>query len=158
VEVADRDRERVGGVEGDAAALARQERQNHRTDLLFFGVSVADERLLHEPRLVLEDGNERAARGGEEHASSVRQLHRGGDVLRGEYRFDGDGSRPALVDQTRRSREEEVELFRERERRGRPQHAAAFEDETPRVEDHHAPSRRHAAGIEAEDLHEPSAD
>jgi len=55
--MADGDGEGVGGVEGHALLLASKQREDHRSNLRFFGVAVADEGLLDQPGLVLEDGN-----------------------------------------------------------------------------------------------------
>src|SRR5262245_20446182 len=89
VHVADRHGERVGGVERDACALAREKRQDHGAHLRLFGLAVADERLLHEARLVLEDRETRLRRRRDQHAARMRQLDRRGDVLSGEHGLDG---------------------------------------------------------------------
>ena len=96
MDVADRQGEGVGGVEGDAGALAGQQRKDHGPDLLLFGLAVADQRLLDEARLVLEDGDGRAGGGGEQDAAGVGELERRGDVFGGEDGLDRDGRRTDL--------------------------------------------------------------
>ena len=86
----------VGGVEGDPGALAGEQRQDHRPHLLLFGVAVADDRLLDQAGLVLEDGQVGAGGGGEQDAPGVGELQGRGDVLGGEDRLDRDrGGRPS---------------------------------------------------------------
>ena len=57
MDVADRQRESVGGVEGHAGPLPRQQREDHRADLHLLGLSVAHQGLLDQARLVLEYGS-----------------------------------------------------------------------------------------------------
>src|SRR5437867_9577175 len=152
VHVTDRDRERVGGVERDAVALPRQERQHHRAHLRLFGGSVSDERLLHEARLVLVHGDVAARGRGEEHAPPVRELDRRRDVLPREDGLDGARGRVEIFQEPEKLRRETVELRRQRTVR-RPPDSAPLQMQTPVRENDRAITRRSSPWVEAEDDH-----
>jgi hypothetical protein len=149
--VADRDSERIRRVQRDAVAVTREESQDHRADLRLLGLPVSDDRLLHQPRLVLEHRNLEVRGRGEQHSASVRQLDGGRDVLRGEDRLDGDGHGPELVQERDEFSGQEVELPRESQRVGRAPDSATIEVETPALEDDGSITGGRGAGIEAED-------
>src|SRR6266542_580326 len=152
VDVADRERQGVSGVERHPRALASQQRQHHRADLRLLGLPVADESLLHESRLVLEDGKA-VARGGEHQGSaSVRELDGRRRVLPGEDRLDRNGVGAALLENQGRALEQEPELVGEGERGGRPPDAAAVQRQPATIEDDDAPAGRHRPRVETENL------
>src|SRR5712692_1361694 len=97
MQVTDRHGERVCGVERYAIALTGEEREDHRAHLGLLCMSVPDDRLLDETRLVLEDRHVEPRRGGEQNSARMRELHRRGDVLRREDGLDGHGGGPQLV-------------------------------------------------------------
>ena len=93
--MADRDRERVGGVRVDGPVVLgqRQDRLHHARDLRLLGAPVAADRLLHAARRVLSalDAGER--RGDEHCAARLPDRERGAGVGADERFLQGDGIR-----------------------------------------------------------------
>src|SRR6266496_4677739 len=104
VKVADRHGERVRGVERNAIARTGEESEDHRAHLRLLRVSVPDDRLLDETRLVLEDRDVESCRGGEQDSARMRELHRRRDVLRCEDGLDGHRGGPQLVQEREEDR------------------------------------------------------
>jgi hypothetical protein len=154
VDVADRDRESVGGVQGNAAPLAGKESEHHGADLRLFRLPVTDERLLHQAGLVLENGDLVPGGGGQQNAAGVRELYGRGDVLSREDGLDGDGDGMELGEESEELVREKGELRGEEELLRRAPDAAALEGEPAALEDDGAVAGGGEAGVETEDDHD----
>ena len=97
--VADRDRERVGGVARVRQLVEAEDRLHHPLHLLLVGVAVAAHRLLDAGRRVLDALNAGGRRGDEHGAPRLPDGERDAGVGADERLLQGDGIRGVLRDQ-----------------------------------------------------------
>lgn len=99
MEMADRDREGIGSIQGDAAPLSVKQRENHSPHLRLVCLAVAHQGFLDEPRLVFKHRNPAARGRGEQHSPGMRELQGGEDVLSQEDGLDRYGGRLTPLEQ-----------------------------------------------------------
>ena len=151
VGVRNRHRQRIGGV-GSGDLRARQQPRDHGMDLRLFGIAVADDGFLDQPRRILAHVDP-GSRGDHDHnPARLAELERRLRVLVDEHFLDGGAFRPLI-------REKGLKLVGEVGKPPRQGRRAVSSDltvgdvtESVPVSLDEAPTRRAKARIETEDF------
>src|SRR5207253_2802049 len=152
-QMANRDRERIGGAVRRRRGTESEQQLHHVSHLLLLRTPVADDRALDLRRRVLDDlasGLDRREHG---HTARVTELERAAHVGRMKQILDGHAIRSMRDEQRRQFSVDAGEAMREAVARRRGNRAAGHEMMAASIRLHAAVAGALGAGIDAEDSH-----